>query len=78
MRASSGNKKRIEAGIRRAALRWEGDAPNSIANSDGSKEHLAKSGPLLRRSVAAPHNFSHPQSKRNEVRKSRNNVPFVV
>jgi len=40
-----------------------------------SKDHLV---PLLQRSVAGPHNFSHPQSKRNEVRKSRNNVPFIV
>ena len=50
----------------------------SIVNSGGIKDYLDKSGPLLQRSVAAPHNFSHPQSKRNEVRKSGNNVPFVV
>jgi hypothetical protein len=50
----------------------------SIVNSGGIKDYLDKSGPLLQRSVAAPRNVSHPQSKRNKVRKSGNNVPFVV
>ena len=60
------------------AQAWNEFRDPSIVNSGGIKDYLDKSGPLLQRSVAAPRNVSHPQSKRNKVRKSGNNVPFVV
>jgi hypothetical protein len=60
------------------AQAWNEFRDPSIVNSGGIKDYLDKSGPLLQRSVAAPRNLSHPQSKRNKVRKRGNNVPFVV
>jgi hypothetical protein len=77
--ASCQNLDAVEPSLELAiAQAWNEFIDPNIVNSGGIKDYLDKSGSLLQRSVAAPRNVSHPQSKRNKVRKSGNDVPFVV